>query len=47
MTSNTKHEEWEWQELTWPDTLTPDAVHATLEHLAAAAPRRLRRDVRP
>ena len=37
MTSNTKHEEWEWQELTWPDTLTPDAVHATLEHLAASS----------
>ncbi|MGO2746772.1 type IV secretory system conjugative DNA transfer family protein [Microbacterium sp.] len=36
MTRNTKHEEWEWQELAWPDTLTPDAVHATLEHLAAS-----------
>ena len=37
MTRNTKHEEWEWQELAWPDTLTPDAVHATLEHLAASS----------
>ena len=36
MMRNTKHEEWEWQELAWPDTLTPDAVHATLEHLAAS-----------
>lgn len=36
MTRNTKHEEWEWQELAWPDTLTPDAVHATLEHQAAS-----------
>lgn len=37
MTRNTRHEEWEWQELAWPDTLTPDAVHATLEHLAASS----------
>ena len=36
MTSNTKHEAWEWRELAWPDTLTPDTVHATLEHLAAS-----------
>lgn len=36
MIKNTKHEAWEWRELAWPDTLTPDTVHATLEHLAAS-----------
>ena len=29
-------EEWEWRELTWPDTLTPDTVRNALEQLAAS-----------
>jgi hypothetical protein len=28
---------WEWRELTWPDTLTTDAVRNALEQLAASA----------
>lgn len=35
MTSS-KHAEWEWRELTWPDTLSPTNAHDVLEHLAAA-----------
>ncbi|QWT22958.1 type IV secretion system DNA-binding domain-containing protein [Subtercola sp. PAMC28395] len=29
-------EEWEWRELTWPDTLTPDQVRNALEQVAAS-----------
>lgn len=34
ITSN--REEWEWRELTWPDTLTPDTVRNALEQLSAS-----------
>tara|TARA_R100000365_G_C2745570_1_gene74467 strand:+ start:1435 stop:3576 length:2142 start_codon:yes stop_codon:yes gene_type:complete len=36
MTRITKHEGWEWRELTWPDMLAPEAVRDVLEQLASS-----------